>query len=158
MCIRDSFQGVRPAVNVGLSVSRVGSAAQIKAMKQVAGSIKGELAQYREMAAFAQFGSDLDAATQRLLNRGARLTELLKQPQFSPLKSEEQVAVIFAGVNGYLDKLTIPQVSKFEQGLLGHMRGPGKGILDAIRKEKQLTDDIRAKLKAEIDGFAKNFA
>ena len=152
------FQGVRPAVNVGLSVSRVGSAAQIKAMKQVAGSIKGELAQYREMAAFAQFGSDLDAATQRLLNRGARLTELLKQPQFSPLKSEEQVAVIFAGVNGYLDKLTIPEVSKFEQGLLAHMRGPGKAILDAIRKEKQLTDDIRAKLKAEIDGFAKNFA
>ena len=152
------FQGVRPAVNVGLSVSRVGSAAQIKAMKQVAGSIKGELAQYREMAAFAQFGSDLDAATQRLLNRGARLTELLKQPQFSPLKSEEQVAVIFAGVNGYLDKLTIPQVSKFEQGLLAHMRGPGKAVLDAIRKEKQLTDDIRAKLKAEIDGFAKNFA
>ena len=101
------FQGIRPAVNVGLSVSRVGSAAQIKAMKQVAGSIKGELAQYREMAAFAQFGSDLDAATQRLLNRGARLTELLKQPQFSPLKTEEQVAVIFAGVNGYLDKLTI---------------------------------------------------
>ena len=152
------FQGVRPAVNVGLSVSRVGSAAQIKAMKQVAGSIKGELAQYREMAAFAQFGSDLDAATQRLLNRGARLTELLKQPQFSPLKSEEQVAVIFAGVNGYLDKLTIPEVSKFEQGLLAHMRGPGKAVLDSIRKEKQLTDDIRAKLKAEIDGFAKNFA
>jgi F-type H+-transporting ATPase subunit alpha len=152
------FQGIRPAVNVGLSVSRVGSAAQIKAMKQVAGSIKGELAQYREMAAFAQFGSDLDAATQRLLNRGARLTELLKQPQFSPLKSEEQVAVIFAGVNGYLDKLTIPQVSKFEQGLLAHMRGPGKAVLDAIRQEKQITDDIRAKLKAEIDGFAKNFA
>ena len=152
------FQGIRPAVNVGLSVSRVGSAAQIKAMKQVAGSIKGELAQYREMAAFAQFGSDLDAATQRLLNRGARLTELLKQPQFSPLKSEEQVAVIFAGVNGYLDKLTIPQVSRFEQGLLAHMRGPGKAVLDAIHKEKQITDDIRAKLKAEIDGFAKNFA
>ena len=99
------YQGVRPAVNVGLSVSRVGSSAQIKAMKQVAGSIKGELAQYREMAAFAQFGSDLDAATQRLLNRGARLTELLKQPQFSPLKTEEQVAVIFAGVHGYLDGL-----------------------------------------------------
>ena len=152
------FQGVRPAVNVGLSVSRVGSAAQIKAMKQVAGSIKGELAQYREMAAFAQFGSDLDAATQRLLNRGARLTELLKQPQFSPLKVEEQVAVIFAGVNGYLDKLTIPQVSKFEQGLLAHMRGPGKAVLDAIRKEKQISDDLRAKLKADIDGFAKNFA
>jgi F-type H+-transporting ATPase subunit alpha len=152
------FQGIRPAVNVGLSVSRVGSAAQIKAMKQVAGSIKGELAQYREMAAFAQFGSDLDAATQRLLNRGARLTELLKQPQFSPLKTEEQVAVIFAGVNGYLDKLTIPQVGKFEQGLLAHMRSDGKSVLDTIRTEKQLSDDTRAQLKAQIDAFAKNFA
>jgi F-type H+-transporting ATPase subunit alpha len=152
------FQGVRPAVNVGLSVSRVGSAAQIKAMKQVAGSIKGELAQYREMAAFAQFGSDLDAATQRLLNRGARLTELLKQPQFAPLKTEEQVAVIFAGVNGYLDKLTVQQVGKFEQGLLAHMRSAGKSILDTIRQEKQISDDTRAKLKAEIDGFAKTFA
>ncbi|SIT57498.1 F1 sector of membrane-bound ATP synthase, alpha subunit [Mesorhizobium prunaredense] len=152
------FQGVRPAVNVGLSVSRVGSSAQIKAMKQVAGSIKGELAQYREMAAFAQFGSDLDAATQRLLNRGARLTELLKQPQFSPLKVEEQVAVIFAGVNGYLDKLAIDQVSKFEHGLLSHMRSAGKAVLDGIRKEKALSDDLRAKLKAEIDTFAKTFA
>src|SRR6187431_1946429 len=152
------YQGIRPAINVGISVSRVGSAAQIKAMKQVAGSIKLELAQYREMAAFAQFGSDLDAATQRLLNRGARLTELLKQPQFSPLKTEEQVAVIFAGVNGYLDKIAVNQVGKFEQGLLSYFRNDGKGILDAISKEKQITDDIRAKLKAEIDGFAKNFA
>jgi F-type H+/Na+-transporting ATPase subunit alpha len=152
------FQGIRPAVNVGLSVSRVGSSAQIKAMKQVAGSIKGELAQYREMAAFAQFGSDLDAATQRLLNRGARLTELLKQPQFSPLKVEEQVAVIFAGVNGYLDKLAVNQVSKFEQGLLAHMRSEGKAVLDAIRKDKQLSDETRANLKAQIDAFAKNFA
>jgi F-type H+-transporting ATPase subunit alpha len=152
------FQGIRPAVNVGLSVSRVGSAAQVKAMKQVAGSIKGELAQYREMAAFAQFGSDLDAATQRLLNRGARLTELLKQPQFSPLKTEEQVAVIFAGVNGYLDKLTVPQVGKFEQGLLAHMRTTGKAVLDGIRAEKALSDDLRGKLKAEIDAFAKTFA
>jgi F-type H+-transporting ATPase subunit alpha len=151
------FQGIRPAVNVGLSVSRVGSAAQIKAMKQVAGSIKGELAQYREMAAFAQFGSDLDAATQRLLNRGSRLTELLKQPQFSPLKTEEQVSVIFAGVNGYLDKLTIPQVSKFEQGLLAHLRLEGK-VLEQIRKEKALSDELRAKLRAEVDAFAKNFA
>jgi F-type H+-transporting ATPase subunit alpha len=151
------FQGIRPAVNVGLSVSRVGSAAQVKAMKQVAGSIKGELAQYREMAAFAQFGSDLDASTQRLLNRGARLTELLKQPQFSPLKTEEQVSVIFAGVNGYLDKLPVNQVSKFEQGLLSHLRAQGS-ILDAIRKEKALSDDLRAKLKAEIDAFAKTFA
>ncbi|ANT48883.1 MULTISPECIES: F0F1 ATP synthase subunit alpha [Mesorhizobium] len=152
------FQGIRPAVNVGLSVSRVGSSAQIKAMKQVAGSIKGELAQYREMAAFAQFGSDLDAATQRLLNRGSRLTELLKQPQFSPLKVEEQVAVIFAGVNGYLDKLAINQVGKFEHGLLSHMRSAGKDVLDGIRKEKALSDDLRAKLKAEIDAFAKTFA
>src|ERR671911_429004 len=138
------YQGIRPAVNVGLSVSRVGSAAQTKAMKKVAGKIKGELAQYREMAAFAQFGSDLDATTQRLLNRGARLTELLKQPQFSPMKVEEQVAVIFAGVNGYLDKLTIDQVSKFEQGLLAHMRSDGKAVLDAIRTEKALSDDLRA--------------
>ncbi|TWG53137.1 MULTISPECIES: F0F1 ATP synthase subunit alpha [unclassified Aminobacter] len=151
------FQGIRPAVNVGLSVSRVGSAAQIKAMKQVAGSIKGELAQYREMAAFAQFGSDLDAATQRLLNRGARLTELLKQPQFSPLKTEEQVAVIFAGTQGYLDNLPINQVGKFEQGLLTHLRSQGS-VLEAIRKEKALSDDLRAKLKAEIDAFAKSFA
>lgn len=110
------------------------------------------------MAAFAQFGSDLDAATQRLLNRGARLTELLKQPQFSPLKVEEQVAVIFAGVNGYLDKLAIDQVSKFEHGLLSHMRSAGKEVLDGIRKEKALSDDLRAKLKAEIDTFAKTFA
>ncbi|AZO60709.1 MAG: F0F1 ATP synthase subunit alpha [Mesorhizobium sp.] len=152
------FQGIRPAVNVGLSVSRVGSSAQVKAMKQVAGSIKGELAQYREMAAFAQFGSDLDAATQRLLNRGSRLTELLKQPQFSPLKTEEQVAVIFAGVNGYLDKLALNQVGKFEHGLLSHMRSAGKDVLDGIRKEKALSDDLRGKLKAEIDAFAKTFA
>jgi F-type H+-transporting ATPase subunit alpha len=152
------FQGIRPAVNVGLSVSRVGSAAQIKAMKQVAGSIKGELAQYREMAAFAQFGSDLDAATQRLLNRGARLTELLKQPQFSPLKTEEQVVVIFAGVNGYLDKLALNQVGKFEQGLLAVMRSDGKAILDAIRTDKQITDGTREKLKAALEAFAKTFA
>jgi F-type H+/Na+-transporting ATPase subunit alpha len=151
-------QGIRPAVNVGLSVSRVGSSAQIKAMKQVAGSIKGELAQYREMAAFAQFGSDLDASTQRLLNRGARLTELLKQAQFSPLKTEEQVVVIFAGVNGYLDKLPVSKVGAFEKSLLTHMRGDGKAILDAIRNDKQISDDTKAKLKAEIDNFAKGFA
>ena len=152
------YQGIRPAVNVGLSVSRVGSAAQVKAMKQVAGSIKGELAQYREMAAFAQFGSDLDAATQRLLNRGARLTELLKQPQFSPLKTEEQVSVIFAGVNGYLDKVAVADVGKFEQGFLSWLRNDGKAILDAIRTEKQLSDDTRAKLKAALDSYAKSFA
>jgi F-type H+-transporting ATPase subunit alpha len=127
-------------------------------MKQVAGSIKGELAQYREMAAFAQFGSDLDASTQRLLNRGARLTELLKQPQFSPLKTEEQVAVIYAGVNGYLDKLAVGDVGRFEQGLLSHLRTVGKEVLDGIRKEKALSDDLRAKLKAEVDAFAKTFA
>ena len=152
------YQGIRPAVNVGLSVSRVGSAAQIKAMKQVAGSIKGELAQYREMAAFAQFGSDLDAATQRLLNRGARLTELLKQPQFSPLKTEEQVVVIFAGVNGYLDKIAVNQIGKFEQALLSNIRSEGKAILDAIRTEKQISDDTRAKLKSALDSFTKTFA
>ena len=152
------FQGIRPAVNVGLSVSRVGSAAQVKAMKQVAGSIKGELAQYREMAAFAQFGSDLDASTQRLLNRGARLTELLKQAQFSPLKTEEQVAVIYAGVNGYLDKVDVNKVGKFEQGLLAHMRSEGKAILATIRDEKQLSDDTKEKLKAAVEAFAKNFA
>jgi F-type H+-transporting ATPase subunit alpha len=151
------FQGIRPAVNVGISVSRVGSAAQIKAMKQVAGSIKGELSQYREMAAFAQFGSDLDAATQRLLNRGARLTELLKQPQFSPLKVEEQVAVIFAGVNGYLDKLAVNQVGAFEQGFLTLLRTDQAGILADIREKRELTDDIRNRLKAAADGFAKVF-
>ncbi len=152
------FQGIRPAVNVGLSVSRVGSAAQIKAMKQVAGSIKGELAQYREMAAFAQFGSDLDASTQRLLNRGARLTELLKQPQFSPLKTEEQVAVIFAGTQGYLDKLRVDQVGDFEEGLLSSMRTEHKDVLDQIAKEKALSDDLRGRLKSAIDSFAKTFA
>jgi len=152
------FQGVRPAVNVGLSVSRVGSAAQIKAMKQVAGSIKGELAQYREMAAFAQFGSDLDAATQRLLNRGARLTELLKQPQFSPLKTEEQVAVIYAGVKGYLDELEVSKVGPFEQGLLAALRTDHKDLLDQIATEKALSDDIEGKLKKVIDDYAKAFA
>ncbi|KAG1651769.1 ATP synthase subunit alpha [Nymphon striatum] len=152
------FQGIRPAVNVGLSVSRVGSAAQVKAMKQVAGSIKGELAQYREMAAFAQFGSDLDASTQRLLNRGARLTELLKQPQFSPLKTEEQVAVMYAGVNGYLDELPVAKVGEFEAGLLSHMRGTGKKVLATIAKDQKITDASEAALKGEIEAFAKSFA
>ena len=152
------YQGIRPAVNVGLSVSRVGSAAQVKAMKQVAGSIKGELAQYREMAAFAQFGSDLDAATQRLLNRGARLTELLKQPQFTPLKTEEQVAVIFAGVNGYLDKIEVRQIREFEDGLLALLRGENLELLNAIRDKGELTDELRDKLTAVLDAYAKNFA
>jgi len=152
------YQGIRPAVNVGLSVSRVGSAAQIKAMKQVAGKIKGELAQYREMAAFAQFGSDLDAATQRLLNRGARLTELLKQGQFSPLKVEEQVVVIYAGVNGYLDKLPVGEVRRFEEELLRNIRTKHEDILEAVRTEKQISSDTEAKLKAAVESFSKAFA
>ncbi|MEO1397736.1 MAG: F0F1 ATP synthase subunit alpha [Pseudomonadota bacterium] len=151
------FQGVRPAVNVGLSVSRVGSAAQIKAMKQVAGSIKGELAQYREMAAFAQFGSDLDASTQRLLNRGARLTELLKQPQFAPLKTEEQVCVLYAGVNGYLDELPVAKVGAFEQGLLTLLRADHADLLTDIATKQALDDDLTGRLRAAIDSFAKGF-
>jgi F-type H+-transporting ATPase subunit alpha len=152
------FQGIRPAVNVGLSVSRVGSAAQTKAMKKVAGKIKGELAQYREMAAFAQFGSDLDASTQRLLARGSRLTELLKQPQFSPLKMEEQVVVIYAGVNGYLDALPVAKVRAFEDGLLSLLRGKEVGILNAIRDSRDLSDDTAGKLKDVVAGYAKTFA
>jgi F-type H+-transporting ATPase subunit alpha len=152
------YQGIRPAVNVGLSVSRVGSAAQTKAMKQVAGKIKGELAQYREMAAFAQFGSDLDAATQKLLNRGSRLTELLKQPQFSPLKMEEQVVVIYAGVNGYLDQLPVSKVKAFEEGFLRMLREKHTDILDAIRAEKALSDATSAKLKVATDAYAKSFS
>ncbi len=152
------YQGIRPAVNVGLSVSRVGSAAQTKAMKKVAGKIKGELAQYREMAAFAQFGSDLDATTQRLLNRGARLTELLKQPQFSPLKMEEQVCVIYAGVNGYLDPLPVNRVRAFEQGLLAFLRGQTPEILDDIRASSDLGEATAGKLKSAVEGFAKTFA
>ncbi|MFN0192127.1 MAG: F0F1 ATP synthase subunit alpha [Aestuariivirga sp.] len=152
------YQGIRPAVNVGLSVSRVGSSAQTKAMKQVAGKIKGELAQYREMAAFAQFGSDLDAATQRLLNRGARLTELLKQPQFSPLKMEEQVISIYAGVNGYLDGLPVTKVRAFEDGLLRMMRDKHADVMDAIRTEKAISDATGKTLKAAVDAYAKAFA
>jgi F-type H+-transporting ATPase subunit alpha len=152
------YQGIRPAVNVGLSVSRVGSAAQTKAMKKVAGRIKGELAQYREMAAFAQFGSDLDATTQRLLNRGARLTELLKQPQFSPLKMEEQVCVIYAGVNGYLDPMDVARVRPFESGLLTLLRTKHTDLLDSIRKSGDLSDADAAKLKGVVDGYAKTFA
>jgi F-type H+-transporting ATPase subunit alpha len=151
------YQGIRPAVNVGLSVSRVGSAAQTKAMKKVAGKIKGELAQYREMAAFAQFGSDLDATTQRMLARGSRLTELLKQPQFSPLKMEEQVCVIYAGVNGYLDKFEVARVRAFESGLLTLMRTKHAGLLDSIRKSGDLSKDDEAKLKDVVDGYAKTF-
>src|SRR6204780_4590850 len=152
------YQGIRPAVNVGLSVSRVGSAAQTKAMKKVAGRIKGELAQYREMAAFAQFGSDLDATTQRLLNRGSRLTELLKQPQFSPLLMEEQVCVIYAGVNGYLDRIPVDRVRGFEDGLLGALRGQHADILNTIRDSRDLDDATAGKLKAAVDSYAKSFA
>jgi F-type H+-transporting ATPase subunit alpha len=152
------YRGIRPAINVGLSVSRVGSAAQIKAMKQVAGSIKLELAQYREMAAFAQFGSDLDAATQRLLNRGARLTELLKQPQYSPLPVEEQVVSIFAGVRGYLDGIDVTAVTRFEEAFLSEMRSKHGDILQAIRTEQQITPEIETKLKSVLDGFVKTFA
>ncbi len=152
------YQGIRPAVNVGLSVSRVGSAAQVKAMKQVAGAIKGELAQYREMAAFAQFGSDLDASTQRLLNRGARLTELLKQAQFSPLKVEEQVISIYAGVNGYLDGLPVSDVGRFEEELLRTVRDKHADVLETIRAEKEISDATGEKLKAAVEAFAKAFA
>ena len=151
------YQGIRPAVNVGLSVSRVGSSAQTKAMKKVAGRIKGELAQYREMAAFAQFGSDLDATTQRLLARGSRLTELLKQPQFSPLKMEEQVCVIYAGVQGYLDKFEVARVRGFEEGLLTLLRTKHTDLLDSIRKSGDLSDTDAAKLKDVVGGYAKTF-
>src|SRR6202041_3357913 len=152
------YQGIRPAVNVGLSVSRVGSSAQTKAMKKVAGRIKGELAQYREMAAFAQFGSDLDATTQRLLNSGSRLTELLKQPQFSPLKMEEEVCVIYAGVNGYLDPLPVERVRAFEDGLLGLLRQQHPEILSTIRDSRDLDDTTTAKLKTAVERYAKAFA
>ena len=151
------YKGIRPAVNVGLSVSRVGSAAQIKAMKQVAGSIKLELAQYREMAAFAQFASDMDASTRQLLERGARLTELLKQPQYSPMPVEEQVVVLFAGVNGYLDKIAITDIGRFETGLIDTLRGSGKAILDSIRSEMKISDDTETKLKDAVETFAKSF-
>jgi len=151
------YAGIRPAVNVGISVSRVGSAAQTKAMKSVAGSIKLELAQYREMAAFAQFASDLDASTQRLLNRGARLTELLKQAQYSPMPVEEQVVSIYAGVNGYLDAIPVTAVTRFEQGLLSEIRADHGGILADIRDSGQLNDETGAKLKDVVDAYAKTF-
>ncbi|WP_421936748.1 F0F1 ATP synthase subunit alpha [Phenylobacterium sp.] len=151
------FQGIRPAVNVGISVSRVGSSAQIKAMKAASGPIKGELAQYREMAAFAKFGSDLDAATQRMLARGERLTELLKQPQYSPLSVEEQVAVIYAGTRGYLDKVPTNQVGRFERELLANLHSKHQAILDKIRIEKDLKN-VEDDLKAALAAFAETFA
>ena len=152
------FAGIRPAINVGLSVSRVGSSAQTKAMKKVSGSIKLELAQYREMAAFAQFGSDLDASTQKLLNRGARLTELLKQPQFNPLPFEEQTVSIFAGTNGYLDTVPVSDVVRYEAAMLAHMREAHADILTAIRDSRDFGDEVKAKTKAALDAFAKTFA
>ena len=153
------FQGIRPAVNTGLSVSRVGSAAQTNAMKSVAGPVKLELAQYREMAAFAQFGSDLDASTQQLLSRGARLTELMKQPQYSPLSNAEIVCVIYAGTKGYLDKIDVKDVGRFEAGLLKHMRTNASDVLDMITKEDpKIKGEAEDKIKAAIDAFAKDFA
>ena len=152
------YQGIRPAINVGLSVSRVGGSAQTKAMKKVAGSIKLELAQYREMAAFAQFGSDLDASTQKLLNRGARLTELLKQKQFSPLKFEEQTVSIFAGTNGYLDGLPVSKVTEYEAEMLDFMHEKHADVLELIRSTKDFGDEAKAKTKAALDAFAKQFA
>ncbi len=152
------FAGIRPAINVGLSVSRVGSSAQTKAMKKVSGSIKLELAQYREMAAFAQFGSDLDASTQKLLNRGARLTELLKQPQFSPLPFEEQTASIYAGTNGFLDTVPVQDVVRYEAAMLADLRANHADILTTIRDTKDLGDEVKAKLKAALEAFAKTFA
>jgi F-type H+/Na+-transporting ATPase subunit alpha len=152
------FRGIRPAVNVGLSVSRVGSAAQIKAMKQVAGRIKLELAQYREMAAFAQFSSDLDASTQQLLARGSRLTELLKQPQYKPLPIEEQVVAIFAGVRGYLDKIDVGRVGAFEAQYISEVKSKEPGILEAIRTQLEIKPEIEKKLTSLLDNFAKSFS
>ena len=153
------YQGIRPAVNTGLSVSRVGSSAQTNAMKSVAGPVKLSLAQYREMAAFAQFGSDLDAATQQLLNRGARLTELMKQPQYSPLTNAEIVCVIYAGVNGYLDKVAVKDVGRFEAGLLDHLRTKASDVLDFITNEDpKVKGDAEKKIKAALDAFAADFA
>ncbi len=152
------FKGIRPAINVGLSVSRVGSAAQIKAMKQVAGTIKLELAQYREMEAFAQFASDLDASTQRLLARGARLTQLLKQPQYSPLSVEEQVFVIFAGTKGFLDTIAVNEVTNFENRLLEDMRANAKEILEVIRTEKKLDAALEDRMKAYLTNFVNNYS
>ena len=152
------YKGIRPAVNVGLSVSRVGSAAQIKAMKQVAGTIKLDLAQYREMAAFAQFASDMDASTRQLLSRGERLTELLKQSQYSPMEVEEQVAVIFAGVKGYLDQIPTQKIGEFEQALLQKLNTKGSKLLDSIRKDKAISDDTEKSLKDTLDQLVKNFS
>jgi F-type H+-transporting ATPase subunit alpha len=152
------YKGIRPAVNVGLSVSRVGSAAQIKAMKQVAGSIKLELAQYREMEAFAQFASDLDASTQRLLARGSRLTELLKQSQYSPMPVETQVVSLFIGVKGYLDGVPLNRVGAFERGALAEVRDKHSAILGAIRDDREIKPETEEKLRAVLDEYKRTFA
>jgi F-type H+-transporting ATPase subunit alpha len=152
------FQGIRPAINVGLSVSRVGSAAQIKAMKQVAGRIKLELAQYREMAAFSQFSSDLDAATQRLLARGSRLTELLKQPQFEPVPVEEQVVEIFTGTRGYLDAVAVADVGRFEASMLQELRAAHPELLEAIRAAGEISPEVEKGLEEFLDSFVRTFA
>lgn len=152
------YKGVRPAINVGLSVSRVGSAAQLKAMKQVAGSLKLFLAQYREVAAFAQFGSDLDAATKQTLNRGERLTELLKQKQYSPMAVNEMVPLIYAGINGYLDSVPVDKVLRWESDFLNHLRGEQSGLLEQIEKEGALSKDLEEKLKGVVSSFTKNFS
>ena len=153
------YQGIRPAVNTGLSVSRVGSSAQTKAMSSVAGPVKLSLAQYREMAAFAQFGSDLDASTQQLLNRGARLTELMKQPQYSPLTNAEIVCVIYAGTNGYLDKIDVNEVGRFEAGLLAHLRSKHADLMaDITNNDRKVKGELEDKIKAAIDSFAADFA
>jgi len=152
------YRCIRPAINVGLSVRRVGSAAQIRAMKQVAGRIKLELAQYREMAAFSQFASYLDASTQRLLARGSRLTELLKQPQFSPVPVEEQVVSIFAGTRGYLDNVGVNDVGRFETSMLGELRSKNPELLGAIRTEGAISETSDKTLAEFLDNFAKTFA
>jgi len=152
------YQGIRPAVNVGISVSRVGSSAQIKAMKTASGPIKSELAQYREMAAFAKFGSDLDASTQKMLSRGERLTELLKQPQYKPFAVEEQVAVIYAGTRGYLDSIPTAKVGPYQEALLSWLKAKRPEVLDNIRTQKALTGEIENALKDALNEFGKTFA
>ena len=151
------FKGIRPAVNVGLSVSRVGSAAQIKAMKQVSGSIKLDLAQFREMEAFSQFASDLDQSTRNLLERGRRLTEILKQPQYSPLKVEEQVIIIYSGVKGFLDKIDISAITDFEKYLLNKVRTEGKKLLETIQKEQALSKELEDQINKFLENTSKNF-
>jgi F-type H+-transporting ATPase subunit alpha len=152
------YQGIRPAMNVGISVSRVGSSAQIRAMRTATGSLKSDLAQFREMAAFAKFGSDLDASTQKLLARGSRLTELLKQGQYAPLQAEEQVCVIYAGTRGYLDTIAVADISRFESELLGRLRSQHKDLLDAIRTQKTLSEELEGQLKPVLDSFVSTFA